>query len=359
MSARRPQRGLTLIELMVAVTIGMFLLIGLLSLTSGSMTSRMELSKTATQVESGRYALTLLGEEIQAAGFNGAGTRDTYTQVAPMACPGAATQLGYIPQPYAAGIPSSVPLSVYAPAAAPTCLDHYKAGTAYLVVSRLSTVNPAPTAASVSTDTANAYLQVSTCATDTQPFVIDNGGGAFTLLQKDCATPAPVRKVLYHVYYVSTCDDCSAGAADSTPTLKVAEYVNGAMTVTPLAEGIEDLQFDFGVDYNDPALGLVGTGNPSCYTSNPANPPAAETALCPASVPPYGWASSALANWSNVVTVRIYLRARSIETSAGWADTRTYAMGLAEGAQGPFNDAYKRHEYSAVARLYNLAGQRE
>ena len=47
-----------------------------------------------------------------------------------------------------------------------------------------------------------------------------------------------------------------------------------------------------------------------------------------------------------------------IHRSAGWVDSKTYDMGLASTA-GPFNDSYKRHVYSTVARLYNGSGQRE
>jgi type IV pilus assembly protein PilW len=196
------------------------------------------------------------------------------------------------------------------------------------------------------------------------PFVVANGGGAFTLQQKDCsaANPAGVRKIVQRVYYVSTCNVCTGAGADTTPTLKMAEYVNGAMTVTPLVEGIEDVELDYGIDYDDPTStpALVGNGSPACYTSDPANPPATEIAasICPASTPAYDW-SSASRNWANVVAVRIHVLARSTDPTVGWADARTYDMGLAEGSVGPFGDAYKRHVYSTLARLNNISGQRE
>jgi type IV pilus assembly protein PilW len=63
------------------------------------------------------------------------------------------------------------------------------------------------------------------------------------------------------------------------------------------------------------------------------------------------------------MAVRLHILARNTETSGSWTDTRTYNLGLASIADstigGPFNDAYKRHIYSTVARAVNPSGRRE
>ena len=70
-----------------------------------------------------------------------------------------------------------------------------------------------------------------------------------------------------------------------------------------------------------------------------------------------------MANWANVVAVRINLLARNSTRSAGYTDSKTYALGLqANGAPntvGPFNDGYKRHVFRGEVRLNNPAGRRE
>ncbi|HEX8782622.1 MAG TPA: PilW family protein, partial [Steroidobacteraceae bacterium] len=57
----------------------------------------------------------------------------------------------------------------------------------------------------------------------------------------------------------------------------------------------------------------------------------------------------------------INLLARNQTPSQGYTDTKSYTLGLtaAGGANvfGPFNDGYKRHTYSTVARLNNTAGR--
>jgi type IV pilus assembly protein PilW len=340
-------RGFTIVELMVAITLGLFLLIGLGSLLVSTVGSRSELDKSARQIDNGRYALQLMSEDIQLAGYVGATATTSFTTVAPTACPAAIADLGYVPST-SPGL-STVPMPVYALGAAPGCLSNVKAGAAILIVTRVSTTEVKVASALAG----ESYLQVSACGTDTLPFVANVGSSAasFTQKLKDCVASnlAPLRKIVQHVYFVSTCNECGT---DTTPTLKMAEYVNGAMTITPLVEGIEDLQLDYGVD-------IDANGSPDCYTSNPGSPPAAEiaVAICPQTIPPYDW-TAANTNWTNVMAVRIHVLARNVDRSAGWVDAKTYDMGLASTA-GPFSDSYKRHVYSTVARLYNGSGQRE
>jgi CheY-like chemotaxis protein len=99
-------------------------------------------------------------------------------------------------------------------------------------------------------------------------------------------------------------------------------------------EGIERIQFEYGVDTD-------GNGSPDLYTANPATP----------------------VDWNTVVTVKISALARSLEPSPGYTDTKTYTLGNdAAGAPvtvGPFNDSYRRHVFNGVVRLINPSGRRE
>lgn len=344
----RSGRGFTLVELMVAITLGLFLLIGLVSLLVSTVNSRNELDKTTRQIDNGRYALQVLSENIQLAGFVGATASTAFANVAPVGCPGSLAELGYVPETSPGT--SKVPYPVYRLDTAPDCIDHVMPGTAMLVVTRVSTA--AVALASAAAD--ESYLQVSSCATDIMPFAAASGpsSSAFVLMQKDCSSsrPAPLRKIVQQLYFVSTCNQCGA---DTTPTLKVAELKNGAMRVSSLVEGIENFQVDFGVD-------MDANGSPDCYTSNPGNPPASQiaAAACPQTTPAYDWTQGAT-NWSNVMSLRVHVLARQTDASGGWVDKKSYQLGLGAEPAGPFNDAYKRNVYSTVARLYNASGQRE
>jgi type IV pilus assembly protein PilW len=166
---------------------------------------------------------------------------------------------------------------------------------------------------------------------------------------------------MVNIYYVSSCNVCAP--SDNIPTLKMAEYVGGAMVVTPLVEGIQNMQVDYGIDMN-------GDGTPNCYISNPQAPPVGvgetDPAICPQPATAYEWDPAVRAaavpplppHWDNVMSIRLHILARNTEASGGWTDARTYNLGLA-GSNGPFNDGFKRHIYSSVARAVNPSGRRE
>lgn len=338
----RSTPGFTLVELMVAMTIGLFLLLGIASLTASHSMSSRELDKTSRQIESGRYAMQVIGDDLIAAGFYGTFTSRGATISAPDPCASTVANLGFDNTTSPATVPAAI--YGYAPGSTPpTCLTNVQPGTGIVVVHRTSSVALAPGAASAG----ETYVQVAQCSTDPRSFAIDSNTASFTLHQKDCASVAPIRKYMVRTYYVSSCNVCSGPSADNTPTLKVAEFVGGAITITPLSEGIQDLEVDYGVD-------LDNDGAVDCSVRDPGID---NSAACAAWATAPGW-NAATQNWGNVVTARLHILARNTENSANWTDTRTYDMGLA-GLAGPFGDSVKRHVYSAVLRIANVAGARE
>src|SRR6266542_6931896 len=63
--------GFSLVELMVALVIASLLLVGLTLLYANANTSRIELDKTSRQIESGRYAMQILSDDVRHAGYYG------------------------------------------------------------------------------------------------------------------------------------------------------------------------------------------------------------------------------------------------------------------------------------------------
>src|SRR5215203_367081 len=64
-------RGFSLIELMIAITIGLLLLSGMTLIFVNSSEANRELQKTAQQIENGRYATALISQDLRHAGFYG------------------------------------------------------------------------------------------------------------------------------------------------------------------------------------------------------------------------------------------------------------------------------------------------
>ena len=152
------------------------------------------------------------------------------------------------------------------------------------------------------------------------------------------APAAKITPIYTRIYFISTCSgtDCSAAGADSVPTLKRIDVTPTATPITPIVDGIEDLQFDYGIDTAPPA-----DGTPDVYTN---------TADHAATTP------SSLAEWQNVMSLRIYVLARNLDATGGYIDTKTYALGPVTVTPG---GAFRRHAYSQVVRVNNPAGRRE
>ncbi|MEE4461254.1 PilW family protein [Azotobacter chroococcum] len=353
------QAGLGLVEIMVALAIGAFMLGGVLSLVIWVSQARTELNKTSEQIENGRYAIQLLRDELRLAGFYGASQVAASSYSAPSPCTTAMTSLGFAFTDVGGAFNAQLPAALQGYAALSTtgddvsCLSNARSDSEALLVRRAET-------SSVATATAGVpYIQLSQCQTDAKPMTanMDSGFTGFDLLGKDCATTqkAELWPYVLRTYYLSGCDICSP--SDGIPTLKVAELkeVGGALSIVTqsLAEGIEDIHFEYGMD-------LDTDGAPDCYVPDPR----VDTAPAAANCPTTGWSSADATNWSNVVSVRVNLLARSTEPSAGWKDEREYDLGRkdAEGnsdLEGPFNDSYRRQVYSAVVTLPNVSGVRE
>jgi len=335
-------RGYSIIELMVAITISLIVLAALVGLFAGNSRERGEIERANQQTENGRYALQIIGDDLRDAGY--------FVSFNPGTVAGPNAQLvipAALPNACAVDVPtlnSAVAIAVQGydnGANAPACVADLRAGTDILVVRRASTcaVGSAGCDPQVAGD---VYLQVSGCGTEFSAgtyYALDSNAGNLNLHQKDCATAALIYQFRSHVYFVANNDK----PGDGIPTLKRAELGAGAFNIVPLVEGVENLQLEYGLDTTVPT-----TGSPAVYTADPSSYNGCAPATC-------------VSYWRNTVTAKINVLTRSLTTTQGYADAKTYALGLtaAGGANtvGPFNDGYKRHVYYSVARLNNPAGR--
>ena len=357
--APRHARGVSLIELMFSITIGLVLMAGMATLFVSTSQSHNELEKASRQIENGRYAVETLREDIQLAGFYGDYLPPSSAVWASPAdpCTTVLASMGYSLPP----VPSTPALAPgifgYESAATPSAgctalLANRRSGTDVLVIRRVTTsaVEVAAVAAG------QYYFQVSNCS-DTpveSAFVLGKLPAGFTLHKvRPAGTPAScvngdvshVRQYLVHIYYVADCNDCT-GNGDGIPTLKMAELsagdsscasdatdACGSFTLRPIAEGIENLQLEYGTDTSG------ADGIPDAYQT-----------------------AGAVADWANVVSVKAFVLARNTETTAGYTDTKVYVLnssGDAATAVGPYGDQYRRHAYAVAARANNIAGRRQ
>jgi len=348
------QLGLSLIELMISITIGLLILVALSSLFINQSRARIELDKSNRMVDNGSYALQLLSDDLRLAGYYGefvpvsgaapvpvmpAALPDpcsiTATDVtnanSPLTAPTGAFVLQLAVQGVDAATPTSTPaFSTACAAIASANSITLKPGSDIVVVRRTSTARPLAQGNAV----ANVlYLQASLCQFDPVPFRIATN---LTLRKLPCtpasANYADLRQFMVDIYFVSTDDKVTGGVGDHIPTLKRMEIDPNTQqfVVTPLVEGIEYMQLDYGLDTS-------GDGIVDSYVANPA-----------------------LAQWPDVVAVQMHLLARNTESTKGYTDNKTYDLGLAGSVTPNGSDKnYKRHAYNQYIRVVNVAGRRE
>jgi type IV pilus assembly protein PilW len=63
--------GLSLVELMIAIAIGLVIMAALTTLFAHSSRTREELERNSRQIENGRFALELVSSDLRLAGFYG------------------------------------------------------------------------------------------------------------------------------------------------------------------------------------------------------------------------------------------------------------------------------------------------
>lgn len=356
------QLGLSLVELMISLTIGLILLLGISMLIAQQNSTRDELDKSSRQIENGRYAMQILTDDISHAGYYG----EYYNVPLPASAIPVITALPDPCDATLAGLSAAVPIHIqgydYTPAS-PLSTDSFAIAPA--VVSPIACI-PANNLVKgsdilVVRRTDSTPYQISDAAagvggqiwmqTNTSTYVMNQGAGAtstqFPLTENTPANPASaLRQYLVHIYFLSPCHVMANGTTCQpsddngrpVPTLKRLELsANGGLTtmntVTPLVEGIQNLQLDYGLD-ND------GDGYPDSYTTTPAT----------------------VGDWANVMSIRVSLLAQSIECTTGFTETKNFNLGMSGAVSAPAssctNGDRKHHVFTELIRVINPSGRR-
>ncbi|HEU0201403.1 MAG TPA: PilW family protein, partial [Burkholderiaceae bacterium] len=254
------QRGVSLIELMIAMTLGLIVASVVTGFFGPASNNRRELESVARLHDNAAYAAELLSDELRAAGYYGELRQTGLVWQTPDACATSLATLGW-------ATPANVPVPVMGidkAQATPACITDRRAGTDIVTLRRVDVA-----AVNAATVTSGAFLQVSKCLTDdpATPFIVSATGSNFVLQNRDCTTAAQARRILVRSYFIHCANGCAAG---NRPTLTRAELStdaggNLAIVRTPLVDGIENMQLEYGFDTNNDGMpdvfriGLSGT----------------------------------------------------------------------------------------------------
>ncbi|MFZ6048045.1 PilW family protein [Pseudomonas sp. CR3202] len=361
-AGRRPssQSGFSLIELMIAVTVSLLMMAAILKLFVDVARTNTEMEKTNAQIENGRFAIQMIAGDLSHGGFwNGYVPQfDDLTATAipadlPDAVPEPCLAYSSWDSAYKTRI---MGISVQTYDAVPTgcsaVVQSKKDGTDVLVVRHAENCVPGTTNCEAE-DADKVYFQFSRCSS-VSPYAYVLSKSGFTLQKKSCLSTelAEKRKYVSNIYFIR--DD---------NTLMRAEFTGGGgsgWSVQPIVDGVERLIVELGVDNLSDSGAAVNYAQAVTW-ANPMNKvsptnrgdgvPDGDFIHCTTA------SACGVSELANVVAARIYLLVRTLETSSGHSDSKTYKLGAT--TVGPFSDGFKRHVYSTTVRLNNVSGRRE
>lgn len=363
--------GFGLIELLVAMAIGLLLMGATLTLYLDLSRSNQEMARVNQQIEAGAIAMQLLREDVQHAGFwNGyvpefddfthSGVPADYPTAAPDPC-SPFSSWGASATERANRIGTALQVFADVPAGCSTQLPDKVAGTDVLVV-RYAQSCVAGTANCDALTAGEVYFQSSQCESEARYALASyvSASNPVPLTQRDCTTVAERRKWVSNIYYLRT---YAVTAGDGIPTLMRSEFSAGVQQpAVPLIEGVEAMRFELGSDQiSDAGLAVNFTEEVDWADDENRNSPTnrgdgAADVICRTNTP------CDLDDQVNAVLIKPYLLVRTLQESQGYSSTKVYYVGDPaddDAEYGPFTDSFKRHVYSTGIRLTNVSARRE
>jgi len=335
MSIKNRQTGLSLIELMIAMTLSLILLTGVVQLFIGNKKS-FDITRDLSDLqENGRMGLTFIGESLRMADFWGT-------------VPSADVDLGSVT---VTGATASVCNSAWVLSAGNgiqgfeggttppiDCLldGRYLDNTDVLVVRYADSGRMVPEP-SLGTDASlddDILVRVLT-SLEAEVFVGASAGTAQASIPfDDGVSTYPFVTELYYLRACSVLNNATpatcANSADPTPTLVRMTIQDGAWVEQPLVEGIEQMQFEYGIDAT-PITNAEDILTVDSYVG-----------------------VAGVTDWERVVSVRMSLVARALDGDSEYTETRTFNLaGNHTYTVAAADQSYRRKQYDREVNLRN------
>jgi type IV pilus assembly protein PilW len=305
---RTAQRGFTLVEIMIAMAMGLILILAMLASLQTSASMNRTNVRTSELQTNGQFALEVLRRDLLHAGFKGL----TYARP-DTGSPGAITS------DCAAGFAGNVTMGIWGAndtnPFSGTCVPTANYAEGDILVTRRAALTPV-----TALDANTLYLRSAY-----ERSVVFRGNAPPTFTE----TPVQDFPVETFVYYVSPYTT-SAAESPAVPALYRARLGTGPSMANweLVATGIENLQVQYG---------RVFTNGTTRYFEADTLSSVASTLTIPS-------------EWDEVRSVRLWLLARSATAEPGYTNTETYEMG---DQVVTVNDGFRRQLYTTVIMLRN------
>jgi Tfp pilus assembly protein PilW len=321
MSPIRPQAGLSMIELMVALIIGVIITFGVVNLFLQIRVSLQQDDQIARLQENGRWALRYLSRELTMTGFYGnslSGDGLTTALVVANDCDTGWALDASEPVEHLADVTDLEATAAYG------CLatGEVAVGTDILAIRR------AKDSPHMEDGTASTALEDNTVYLRLEQFGSSGSlvrGSDFTTGDKTAGSSVDAWEYIAQLLYVRNYADTPG---DGVPSLCVKRLSDDAATIAVeatecLVEGVENFQIEFGLDQTEPPDYAA-----DFYTATPT-----------------------AAQLGQAVNARIYVLARSLDEVPGYTNDKSYALGST--TQAASNDGYYRRLMQTTVVLRN------
>lgn len=318
------QQGLTLIEVMIALFVGLLMLAGVMFTYVGMKTTTKDTLALGELQETGRLALNIITSDLEQVGFWGTFYEigftpdNTNTLAAPTGDCSAGNNNGSFPDGSASDF-TYIYAVTSTGGAQLGCLTASNTGSDILQIKRLQ----------------GEETTVGTARTNQYYFIASNNQADFVTPPVAAlpTTTSTLWPYVHHVYYVANQTYTLNGSSVSVPALMRRRLTTGGgMVAETVMEGVENLYLTFGLDTNDDGrvdtyrnADLMGEGDWKMQTAK-------------------------------VLTVQVSLLVRALEEDHDLnLINQTYTLG--DGTNGrslPFTDNYRRAVFTSTVQLRNV-----
>lgn len=318
------QQGFSLLEVFIALAIGLVIFAGVLSVFVGMRTTTTETTSFGELQENGRFAMSVLTDDISKQDFWGdyTGTFDLASISHALGAPANDCTGGGVNNasfPLAVGHFRTLWGETVSSANPMDCFDDAKIGSDVIQVKRVVARDLVDGAGDpVATGPAGNYHLVSN-ANDGILF----GSGAVPAVDN-----SRVWQYQHHVYYVRE----ETQGSNTVPVLMQGQLTT-KMSFAPIIDGIEMIRFMYGYDADTdpeaPGYGIVDAYIPAKDMTD--------------------------ALWNNaggtkIIAVKIFVLARNVMPDNKYTNNNTYQLG---DLSVTFDDNYRRLLFSSTVTLYN------
>jgi type IV pilus assembly protein PilW len=312
---RCTQQGFSLVELMIAMALGLMLVTVIVSIFVSSNRNYKEDDRFARMQENGRFAIYALQTDLSMASFWGTTTSPSGITNAV----GTASSCGLTFDTSSPVLIINNPASGTAISGIFSCISStsvWTGGTTHADVIAIKRVVGEITPADSSSTTSAVYLEM-----DADPST--NIGALKLIAPSSFNSTKAYWRYMPRIYHIR---NYSVTSGDGIPTLCRKELNGTAMTDVPLVEGVENIQIEFGIDTD-------GDGAPNKYDPAPSG-----------------------ADLNNIVNAKLYVLARSLDRDPIYTNDKTYNLGSVTLDYSDAPDNYYRRVFEGTISLRNVSG---